>query len=139
MAQKKLLAILYLIVFIDMLGFGVIIPFLPYLVAKDGASGLFATSLLSIFSLMQFIFSPILGRLSDKYGRRPLLLVGLTGSILSYGLYALAFFITKNTTTLLSLIFISRLLAGVMGANIPITMAYITIGKCSHKFFCIHG
>lgn len=123
--QKQSLNVLYLTVFIDMLGFGVIIPLLPYLVGKLGASGLYAASLLSIFSLMQFIFSPILGRLSDRYGRKNILALCLLGSIISYALYALAFVITKQPHTTLLLIFISRLLAGVMGANIPLAYSYI--------------
>ncbi|MCH9644188.1 MAG: MFS transporter [Gammaproteobacteria bacterium] len=124
-AEKKSLNVLYLIVFIDMLGFGVIIPLLPFLVSKMGASGLFAASLLSIFSLMQFIFSPILGRLSDKYGRKKILNLCLLGSVLSYGLYAIAFFVTKQSDITLLLIFVSRLIAGIMGANIPLAYSYI--------------
>ncbi|MCD6047046.1 MAG: multidrug resistance protein [Gammaproteobacteria bacterium] len=123
--NKNSLNILFLIVFIDMLGFGVIIPFLPYLVGKLGASGLFATSLLSIYSLMQFIFSPLLGRLSDKYGRKPILLFCLSGSAISYLIYGSAFFITQNSHLILWLIFSSRLFAGVMGASIPVAYAYI--------------
>src|ERR1700674_563421 len=118
--KKESLNTLYLIVFIDMLGFGIIIPLLPYLVGKLGSTGLFAASLLSIFSLMQFIFSPILGRLSDKYGRKSILICCLLGSVISYLLYGVAFFITKNTHIILLLIFISRCFAGTMGASIPV-------------------
>ena len=111
------LVVIFITVFIDLLGFGIIIPLLPFYAQSFGASafeiGLLGTS----FSLMQFLFSPVWGRWSDKAGRKPIILVGLLGSCLSYVMLAVA--------TSLPMLFIARIVGGIAGANIPTAQAYI--------------
>ena len=111
------LVVIFITVFIDLLGFGIIIPLLPFYAESFGASafeiGLLGTS----FSLMQFLFSPVWGRLSDRIGRRPIILIGLAGSCASYLVLAVA--------GSLPLIFLARIVGGVAGANIPTAQAYI--------------
>ena len=111
------LVIIFLTVFIDLLGFGIIIPLLPFYAEHFGASA-FAVGLLSTsFSAAQFLFAPLWGRLSDRIGRRPVILIGLLGSGFSYALFAVA--------TSLPLLFVARTLAGIAGANIPTAQAFI--------------
>ena len=111
------LVILFITVFLDLLGFGIIIPLLPFYAESFGASA-FAIGLLSTsFSLMQFLFSPIWGRWSDQIGRKPIILIGLLGSCLSYVTMALAGSLT--------LLFVARVVGGIAGANIPTAQAYI--------------
>ncbi len=111
------LVIIFVTVFIDLLGFGIIIPLLPFYAESYGASALAVGLLSTSFSLMQFVFSPIWGRWSDKIGRKPIILLGLMGSCLSYLALALA--------TSLPLIFLARIIGGIAGANIPTAQAYI--------------
>ena len=111
------LAIIFVTVFIDLLGFGLIIPLLPFYAESFGASA-FAIGLLGTsFSLMQFLFSPIWGRWSDQIGRKPIILLGLFGSCASYVMLALA--------GSLALLFVARIVGGIAGANIPAAQAYI--------------
>ncbi len=111
------LVIIFVTVFIDLLGFGIIIPLLPFYAETFGASALSVGLLAALFSLMQFVFAPLWGRWSDRIGRRPIILAGLLGSCLSYIALALA--------TSLPLIFLARLIGGIAGANIPVAQAYI--------------
>jgi multidrug resistance protein len=110
-------ALIFLTVFVDLIGFGIVLPLLPSYAASfhvsDGAIGLLVAS----FSLMQFLLAHWWGRLSDRIGRRPVLLVGLAGSALSYLLFALA----ADFWVLL----VSRLLAGGMGATVNVAQAYL--------------
>lgn len=116
--KKTPLTIIFLIVFIDLLGFGIVIPILPsYAERGFGASDLTVGLLVAAFSAAQFLFTPVWGRLSDRFGRRPILLVGLCMTAISYVLFGLA--------TSLTLLFISRLLGGIGGANISAAQAYI--------------
>jgi multidrug resistance protein len=116
-ASVSPLVIILVTVFIDLLGFGIIIPLLPFYAESFGASA-FAIGLLGTsFSLMQFLFSPVWGRWSDRIGRKPIILVGLLGSCLSYLALALS--------TSLTLIFVARIVGGIAGANIPTAQAYI--------------
>jgi DHA1 family tetracycline resistance protein-like MFS transporter len=111
------LVIIFITVFIDLLGFGIIIPLLPFYAESYGA-GAFTVGLLStVFSLMQFIVAPICGRWSDRVGRRPIILLGLLASCVAYVALALA--------DSLALIFAARILAGIAGGNIPTAQAYI--------------
>ena len=97
-ASRGALLVVFLTVFIDLLGFGIVLPVMPrqaepYLRAlgfSDTATGAAIGVLFSVFSLMQFLFSPIWGRLSDRVGRRPLLLLSLSGSVVCYALYGWA-------------------------------------------------
>src|SRR5688572_20555634 len=111
------LVIIFVTVFIDLLGFGIIIPLLPFYAESFGASAFMIGLLATSFSLMQFLFSPIWGRWSDRIGRKPIILVGLMGSCLSYLGLALA--------SSLTFLFLARIVGGIAGANIPTAQAYI--------------
>jgi len=113
------LILIFLIVFIDLVGFGMVIPVLPIYaqVAPFFASPFEIGLVVSIYSWMQFVFSPILGRLSDKYGRRPVLFVSMLGSAVGYVVLGLA-----NT---LVLVFVGRIISGITGGNISAAQAYI--------------
>ena len=111
------LVIIFLTVFIDLLGFGIIIPLLPFYAESFGASALTIGLLGTSFSLMQFLFSPVWGRWSDRIGRKPIILVGLMGSCVSYLVLALA--------GSLPMVFAARIIGGIAGANIPTAQAYI--------------
>jgi multidrug resistance protein len=111
------LIIVFVTVFIDLLGFGIIIPLLPFYAETFGATAFTVGLLATSFSLMQFIFAPIWGRLSDRVGRRPIILLGLLGSCLSYFAFGMA-------STLTSL-FAARIFAGIAGANIPTAQAVV--------------
>jgi multidrug resistance protein len=111
------LTIIFLTVFIDLLGFGIIIPLLPFYAESFGATAFTVGLLGTTFSLMQFLFSPVWGRWSDRVGRRPIILVGLLGSGLSYLVLA--------TAQSLALVFAARIVGGIAGANIPTAQAYI--------------
>ncbi len=111
------LTILFLTVFLDLVGFGIVIPLLPLYAERFGASAMAVVWLVAIYSLMQFVFAPWWGQLSDRVGRRPVLLVGLFGSALSY----LAFGLAGS----LAVLFLARALAGFMGANIGVAQAYV--------------
>jgi MFS transporter, DHA1 family, tetracycline resistance protein len=109
--------IIFLTVFIDLLGFGIIIPLMPFYAETFGANALTVGLLNTSFSLMQFLFAPFWGRLSDRVGRRPVILIGLFGSFVAYLLFGLA--------QSLTLLFAARIAAGIAGANIPTAQAYM--------------
>jgi MFS transporter, DHA1 family, tetracycline resistance protein len=109
--------VLFLIVFIDLVGFGVVIPLLPYYALRFDASPFAVTTMMACYSLAQFISSPILGRLSDRIGRKPVLLVSLGCSIVAYLWLAVA--------PVLWMLFAARLLAGAGAGNIAAAQAYI--------------
>lgn len=104
-------------VFIDLLGFGIVIPLLPIYSKAYGASELELGLLFASFSLMQLVFAPFWGRLSDRVGRRPVLIGGLFGTALSYVLFGFA--------TTMPMLFAARMLAGFFGANVSTAQAYI--------------
>lgn len=116
MKDKRLL-IIFLTVFIDLVGFGIIIPMNPYLAEAYGASPLQVGLLMSVYSLMQFIFSPVWGQWSDRIGRRPIILISLLGASLAHLGFAFA-------GTFWGLV-IARALAGLFGGNLSTAMAYI--------------
>jgi MFS transporter, DHA1 family, tetracycline resistance protein len=116
-AGRSPLAVVFVTVFLDLVGFGIVIPLLPLYGQRFGAGPVAAAWLLAIYSLMQFFFAPGWGRLSDRIGRRPVLLVGLFGSALSY----LAFGLAGS----LAVLFVARAASGVMGANVGVAQAYI--------------
>jgi multidrug resistance protein len=115
--KQKRLIIIFMTVFIDLVGFGIIIPMNPYLAGKFGATPLQVGLLMSVYSLFQFIFAPIWGQLSDRYGRRPVILVSLLGSALAHTGFAFA-------ASFYGLVF-ARAFAGLFGGNISAAMAYI--------------
>jgi DHA1 family tetracycline resistance protein-like MFS transporter len=121
--KKPSLLIIFLTVFIDLIGFGLILPLLPIYGKEFGASGFVIGSLMSVYSLMQFVFAPVWGRLSDRIGRRPVLLVSTAGASVSYAIFALA--AGFHGSTALALLFGSRLFAGICGANLTVAQAYI--------------
>ena len=111
------LAVVFLTVFIDLLGFGIVLPLLPVYSKAYGASERELGLLFGCFSGMQFLFAPMWGRVSDRIGRRPVLIGGLLGTAASYVLFGLA--------SSMSALFVARLLAGFFGANISTAQAYI--------------
>ncbi|MEW5931316.1 MAG: MFS transporter, partial [Gemmatimonadota bacterium] len=111
------LAVVFLTVFLDLVGFGIVIPLLPLYAERFGAGPVAVTWLVAVYSLMQLLFAPWWGALSDRVGRRPVLLVGLFGSAASYLLFGLA--------GSLAALFVGRALAGLMGANVGVAQAYI--------------
>ena len=116
--SKSSLFAVYFTVFIDILGFSIILPMLPYYAQHFGANGTQVGMLLTSYSLAQFIGAIILGRLSDRFGRRPVLLSCLIGSALSFLLLASA--------QSLFMIFLARSLAGLFGGAIATAQAYIS-------------
>ncbi len=109
--------IVLLTVFIDLVGFGIIIPLLPFYAQHFGATPTVIGLLTASYSLMQFLFVPFWGRLSDRIGRRPIILMSVFGSFISYLVFGFAGSIP--------ILFLSRMLAGFMGANISTANAYI--------------
>ncbi len=115
--KKTSLAVLFLTVFIDLIGFGMVIPFLSFYAREYGANGTTVGMVVGIYSIMQFFFAPVWGRLSDRIGRRPVILISLTASCIGYFLFAFS--------RSLTLLFLSRIIAGAGGANIGTAQAYI--------------
>lgn len=115
--RKASLAVIFGIVFIDLIGFGIVIPVLPLYADRFGASPLTVGLLLAVYSMMQFIFAPILGRWSDRVGRRPVLLISIIGSSIGFLLMGLA--------GALPLLFAGRIIDGITGGNISAAQAYI--------------
>jgi len=113
----RALATVFAIVFVDLLGFGILIPIIPLYAEHFGASEFVAGLLIASYSVTQFVFAPVLGRLSDERGRRPILLLSLFGSVVAWTLFGLA--------PALWVLFLARLLAGAMGGNIATAQAYI--------------
>src|SRR5215211_4260211 len=94
-----------------------VIPFLSFYAREYGASGIEVGAVVGIYSIMQFFFAPVWGRLSDRIGRRPVILICLLGSLTGYLLFAFA----RTFTILL----VSRMIAGIGGASIATEQAYI--------------
>jgi DHA1 family tetracycline resistance protein-like MFS transporter len=116
-ASRWPLRILFLTVFIDLMGFGIVVPILAFVSKEYGASGMTLGLILGSFSLMQFLFSPLWGRLSDRIGRRPVLMISLFGNVLGFSCFALA----SNVVML----FATRMISGIASASIPAAQAYI--------------
>ena len=124
MNHKPSMLVVFLTVFIDLIGFGMIVPLVPMYSRMYGASGLLIGVIVASFSAMQFIFAPIWGRLSDRHGRRPILLISTAGASLSYGLFAIASGIA-NPRLALGALLVSRAFAGACGGNITVAQAYV--------------
>jgi MFS family permease len=121
--KRPTLLVIFLTVFVDLIGFGLVLPLLPNYSKNLGASGLEVGIIMAAYSLMQFCFAPLWGALSDRVGRRPVLLVSLAGAAVSYGIFAIGSGMTGRAA--LAVILISRLFAGICGANITVAQAYI--------------
>src|SRR5436190_10738319 len=111
------LLVIFLTIFVNLVGFGIIIPLLPFYAETFGASPLVVGMLFAVFSLCQLIAAPILGDLSDRYGRRPILIVSLIGTVISFAMLALAHSITT--------LFLARIVDGLSGGNISTARAYV--------------
>ena len=122
--RKPSILVILLTVFIDLIGFGIVVPLVPVYSRHFGAEGIMIGIIIASFSAMQFVFAPIWGRLSDRHGRRPILLISTAGAAVSYVLFALSSRVPNPTTALWMMVF-SRMLAGVCGGNITVAQAYI--------------
>ncbi len=131
--RKEYITILIILI-TEVLGFSLILPFLPFYAQEFGASPLVIGLLLTTFSLFQFISAPIMGRLSDQYGRRPLLMISQFSTFLG--------FVILGFANSLWLIFLSRIVDGLFGSNFTIAQAYlsdISSKKDRAKAFAISG
>lgn len=118
MERKRVLPVLFLVMFLVMVGFGIIIPVMPFLAEKVGGSPTELGLLMAVYSLMQLFFAPMWGRISDRIGRKPVMMIGIAG-------LALSFFIMASADSLLVL-FIARIIGGALSsANMPTAMAYV--------------
>ncbi len=116
--MRRSLILILIFVFIDVLGFSLILPLLPYYAADFNASSLMVGLLLSANALTQMIGAPALGRLSDRFGRKPLLIASISGTVVS--------FLVLGFAKSLAVLFLSRILDGLLGGNISLAQAYIT-------------
>ena len=114
---NKPLTTIFIIAFLNLIGFGIIIPLLPYYAETFGANATQVGLLIAAYAAAQFIGSPIWGRFSDRYGRRPALMISVAGAAIGYIIFGLAGSLT--------VLFLSRILAGFMGGNISVAQAYI--------------
>jgi len=121
--RKPSLVIIFLTVFVDLIGFGLVLPLLPNYSRSFGATAFQVGCIMASYSLMQFLFAPAWGALSDRIGRRPVLLASTLVATLSYGTFA--FGSTLVGTPALLVILGSRIVAGICGANITVAQAYI--------------
>jgi len=115
-ARSRLLVILFT-VFIDLIGFGIVMPILPFYAQRFGAQGIGFGVVVSVYSLMQFLATAFLGRLSDRVGRRPILLVTMIVNLAGYVLFAFA--------GSYALLLLSRIVCGFAGGNISVAQAYM--------------
>jgi MFS family permease len=130
--KRPSLLVIFLTVFIDLVGFGIVVPLVPlygkhlvpHCVQALWAQGLVIGVIVAAFSAMQFLFSPVWGRLSDRHGRRPILLLSTAGAAASYVLFALSATLARPLAALLLMI-LSRMLAGLFGGNLTVAQAYI--------------
>ncbi|HEX8342315.1 MAG TPA: MFS transporter [Tepidisphaeraceae bacterium] len=126
-ADQKPFGLLFVIVLIDMMGFGIIIPLMPFYALKFNASSLQVTMLLSVYAAFQFVAAPILGSLSDRVGRRPVLIVSQLGSStasLCLGVVTAMHF--QSPALGLGLVYLTRVIDGISGGNISAAQAYVS-------------
>src|SRR2546430_11446546 len=111
------LFIIFLTIFVNLIGFGIIIPLLPFYAETFGASPVVIGLLFAVFSVCQLVAAPALGDLSDRYGRRPVLIFSLAGTVASFVMLALAHSLT--------MLFLARIVDGLSGGNISTARAYV--------------
>ena len=116
--QRSPLLPIFLIVLVDILGFTIVIPLLAFYAEKFGASPLTATTLVSVYAVCSLISTPIIGRLSDRYGRRPLLLISQAGTCIG--------FLILGSATALWMVFLGRIIDGTTAGNLALAQAYIS-------------
>src|SRR5215210_2118908 len=116
-AVTRPLLIIFLTIFVNLVGFGIIIPLLPFYAETFGASPVVIGLLFAIFSLCQLVAAPVLGDLSDHHGRRPVLIFSLAGTVISFVMLALA--------QSLWMLFLARIVDGLSGGNISTARAYV--------------
>jgi DHA1 family tetracycline resistance protein-like MFS transporter len=116
--MSKIKATILLTVFIDVIGMGIVIPTLPFYVARFSSSALLVTSLFAVFALCSFLSAPVIGALSDRVGRRPMLI----GSIFSS---AIGWFVFAGAPSVIFL-FVGRIIDGIMAGNFPIAQSYLS-------------
>lgn len=117
MNKKLALLTVFLVVLIDLMGFGIVLPYLAFYAAEFEASPSTVGLLYSVYSVAQLVFSPIWGSLSDRFGRRPIMILSTLGACFAYILFAFS--------GSLKLLFLSRLFAGIMAGNIAAAQAYV--------------
>ncbi|MGE3508897.1 MAG: MFS transporter [Vicinamibacterales bacterium] len=115
--MNRPLLVIFLTIFVNLVGFGIIVPLLPFYAERFGASGLTIGLLFGIFSLCQLVASPLLGAASDRYGRRPVLIFSLAGTVVSFVLLAMA--------QSIAMLFVARVIDGLSGGNISTARAYV--------------
>lgn len=115
--MSRPLLVIFLTIFVNLVGFGIIIPLLPFYAETFGASPLVIGLLFAAFSLCQLVAAPLLGDLSDRYGRRPVLIFSLAGTVVSFVMLALAQSIL--------MLFLARIVDGLSGGNISTARAYV--------------
>ncbi|MEO7275699.1 MAG: MFS transporter [Vicinamibacterales bacterium] len=115
--MSRPLLVIFLTIFVNLVGFGIIIPLLPFYAQTFGASPLVIGLLFASFSVSQLVAAPILGELSDRYGRRPILLFSLIGTVVSFVMLAVSHS--------LAMLFAARIVDGLSGGNITTARAYI--------------
>jgi MFS transporter, DHA1 family, tetracycline resistance protein len=111
------LFIIFLTIFVNLIGFGIIVPLLPFYAQTFGASPLVVGLLFAVFSICQLLAAPALGDISDRYGRRPVLIFSLAGTVASFVMLALAHSLT--------MLFLARIVDGLSGGNISTARAYV--------------
>ncbi|WP_251342577.1 MFS transporter [Haloplanus halophilus] len=124
---RRGVATVVFVVFLDLVGFGVVIPILPYYVRSFGVGDVFIGLLAATYSLTQFLAAPVLGRYSDRWGRRPVVVLSLAGSVVAWTVFGLADLAgdARGAAVGVATLFVARALAGAMGGNIAAAQAYV--------------